>query len=264
VDLLETKDDMATVSKLRQSVNEAALDPGIEPEDLWKLGEQLAYSVEVNWSDASRLGSCDAIFRREKYGRVTDTQAPGAVIETGPAKSWSSYANRPLQGNRDLNLIPSLRELLKSRVPEYMVPSAFVVLEELPLTPNGKVDRKALPAPVADRPELSANYLAPSSPTERIVAEVWAKALGLEKVGVHDNFFDLGGHSLLMVRVQAQVCEKLNASVSIVEMFQYPTISSLARHLSQSSAGAGRLQRVQERTRRRKEAAGRQLETKGK
>ena len=264
VDLLETKDDMATVSKLRQSVNEAALDPGIEPEDLWKLGEQLAYSVEVNWSDASRLGSCDAIFRREKYGRVTDTQAPGAVIETGPAKSWSSYANRPLQGNRDLNLIPSLRELLKSRVPEYMVPSAFVVLEELPLTPNGKVDRKALPAPVADRPELSANYLAPSSPTERIVAEVWAKALGLEKVGVHDNFFDLGGHSLLMGRVQAQVCEKLNASVSIVEMFQYPTISSLARHLSQSSAGAGRLQRVQERTRRRKEAAGRQLETKGK
>jgi hypothetical protein len=136
-----------------------------------------------------------------------------------------------------------------------MVPSAFVVLEKLPVTPNGKVDRKALPAPVSERPELSANYAAPNSPTERILAAVWAKSLGLEKVGIHDNFFDLGGHSLLLIRVHASVCEKLKATLSIVEMFQYPTISLLARHISQSSAGSGRIQKAQERTQRRKEAA---------
>jgi len=77
-------------------------------------------------------------------------------------------------------------------------------------------------------------------------------------VGVHDNFFDLGGHSLLMVQVQSRACEKLQRDVSIVELFQHPTISALAQHLGQPAAGPGRLQKVQERTRRRKEALGRQ------
>jgi acyl carrier protein len=157
-----------------------------------------------------------------------------------------------------------LREYLLAKLPNYMVPTAFVPLDVLPLTPNGKVDRKALPAPGSERPELGASYVAPSGPTERILSEIWAQALALEKVGIHDNFFDLGGHSLLLVQVQAKVCEKLKTSISIVEMFQYPTINSLARHISQPSAGSGRLQKVQERTRRRKEALGRQREMTGK
>ncbi len=156
------------------------------------------------------------------------------------------------------------KSFLEKKLPDYMVPSAFVLLEKLPLSPNGKVDRKALPSPGTERPELGATYIAPSSPIERTLAEVWAKALGLEKVGMHDNFFDLGGHSLLMAQVQASVCEKLKTKVSIVEMFQYPTISSLARHLSQPSTAPGRLQKIQERSHRRTEAQGRQREKKGK
>jgi amino acid adenylation domain-containing protein len=156
-----------------------------------------------------------------------------------------------------------LREYLLDKLPNYMVPAAFFPLEALPLTPNGKVDRKALPAPGSERPELSSNYVAPSNPTERILSDIWTKSLGLKKVGIHDNFFDLGGHSLLMVQVQAKVAEKLNTPVSIVEMFQYPTVGSLARHLSQPSAGSDRLQKVQERTRQRKEALGRQVKPKG-
>jgi hypothetical protein len=86
---------------------------------------------------------------------------------------------------------------------------------------------------------------------EQVISKVWARELNLEKVGIHDNFFDLGGHSLLLVRVQAKVCEALRTNLSIVEMFQYPTISSLARHLSQPSAASLRLKKVQERVRHR-------------
>ncbi len=142
--------------------------------------------------------------------------------------------------------VSELRSLLQAKLPDYMVPSAFVTLDRFPLTPNGKVNRKVLPAPGSERPELGANYVAPSSSTEKILADVWAKSLGLEKVGVHDNFFDLGAHSLLLVEVQDMVSEMLKTKVSIVEMLQYPTISSLARHLSELSAGFGRLQKVQE------------------
>jgi amino acid adenylation domain-containing protein len=153
-------------------------------------------------------------------------------------------------------LISSLRDWLKSKMPEYMVPSDFVLLEAMPLTPNGKIDRKALPAPDLVRAESSSSYVAPRSPTEQLLSEIWARELGLEKAGVNDNFFDIGGHSLLLVRVQASLCKALNAKVSIVEMFQYPTIRSLASHLDQPSAKPERLQKVQERTQRRAEALG--------
>jgi acyl carrier protein len=157
-----------------------------------------------------------------------------------------------------------LREHLRTRLPDYMVPAVFVTLEGLPMTPNGKVDRKALPAPGFERIESGGNYVAPSSPTEKILAEIWAQSLGVEKVGIHDNFFDLGGHSLLLVRIQSIVCEKLKSKVSIVEMFQYPTISTLARHLTRPSTGTDRLQKIRERALRRTRALGSQRELKGK
>jgi amino acid adenylation domain-containing protein len=153
--------------------------------------------------------------------------------------------------------LSELRGLLQDKLPDYMIPSAFVTLDRLPLTPNGKVDRKALPKPNLEAAVAPGKFTAPGTPTEIVLAEIWCAVLGLKHAGIHDNFFDLGGHSLLMVQVQSRANEKLGREVSIVEMFQYPTISALARHLDQPSAGAGRLQKVQERTRRRKEAPGR-------
>jgi len=150
--------------------------------------------------------------------------------------------------------VSELRDFLRERLPEYMVPLSFVNLDHLPLTPNGKVDRKALPAPGAERPELVANYVAPSSPTEKILADLWAKTLGLERVGVHDNFFDLGGHSILMGQVHERVCKALKTNVSLLELFRHPTIFSLAQHLSQPSNESALLQKAQNRARRQKEA----------
>ncbi|MFZ5515898.1 MAG: amino acid adenylation domain-containing protein [Candidatus Zhuqueibacterota bacterium] len=126
-----------------------------------------------------------------------------------------------------------IREFLKSRMPEYMVPTAFVMLDAFPLTPNGKIDRKALPEPDEFRASAEATYVKPRTELENVVATIWQEVLLMEKVGINDNFFDLGGHSLTMVKVHSVLCEKLNRDISIVEMFKYPTVRTLARFLSE-------------------------------
>jgi amino acid adenylation domain-containing protein len=124
----------------------------------------------------------------------------------------------------------ALRDRLRQSLPEYMVPAAFVVLERLPLTPNGKLDRKALPAPEGSS-YATRVYEAPRSEAERKVAAVWAEVLGVESVGAHDRFFDLGGHSLLLVRVQARLREAFGHPVPITHLFRYLTVSALAAAL---------------------------------
>jgi amino acid adenylation domain-containing protein len=125
-----------------------------------------------------------------------------------------------------------LRSFLRATLPEYMVPSQFVMLDWLPLTPSGKVDRKALPEPGSGlAASETSEYTAPRTQTERKVSGVWAEVLGVERVGLDDNFFDLGGHSMLLAQVHAKL-RGLGLDLSIVEMFQYPTVRSLADRIS--------------------------------
>ena len=114
-------------------------------------------------------------------------------------------ADDPDSGAASRSLVPQLRSYLTERVPEYMVPSGFVVLEALPLTPNGKIDRGALPAPHQDRPQLASLFVAPRNATEEALAEIWRGVLGVEQLGVHDHFFEVGGHSLLATQVVSRV-----------------------------------------------------------
>ena len=120
-----------------------------------------------------------------------------------------------------------LRGLLQAKLPEYMVPSAFVTLGQFPLTPNGKVDRKALPPP--EQPRATTGFVPPETPMEVVLAKVWAEVLGLKQVGVHDNFFDLGGHSLLAVRLQTRVEAELGRKLPLAAFFQAPTLAELAK-----------------------------------
>ncbi|ODH00205.1 non-ribosomal peptide synthetase [Nostoc sp. KVJ20] len=124
--------------------------------------------------------------------------------------------------------INDLRIFLKEKLPQYMVPSAFVTLEFLPLTPNGKVDRKALPAPDFHNTQ-AVNFVAPRTPIEEVLAGIWANVLHLEKVGVLDNFFDLGGHSLTTIRVMSQVNETFQMKLPLRHLFTAPTIAELAQ-----------------------------------
>ncbi|MEL6463085.1 MAG: non-ribosomal peptide synthetase, partial [Cyanobacteria bacterium J06621_15] len=124
-----------------------------------------------------------------------------------------------------------LRQFLQDKLPGYMIPSSYMMLEEFPLTPNRKIDRKALPIPEANRPNLD-NYVKPSSEIEREIAQIWQQVLQVEKIGIHDNFFDLGGHSLSMVKVHSQLREKFSSNIPLVEMFRHPTISALVKYFS--------------------------------
>jgi hypothetical protein len=127
-----------------------------------------------------------------------------------------------------------LRRFTQNKLPEAMTPSAFVFLDALPLTPNGKANRQALPAPDSHRPELETAYVAPRTVLEKTIAEVWRELLGVEAAGLHDNFFDLGGNSLLVVQAQARLGEALGRNLPVVKLFQYPTIHALAGFLDKS------------------------------
>ncbi|HEX5753854.1 MAG TPA: amino acid adenylation domain-containing protein [Archangium sp.] len=129
-----------------------------------------------------------------------------------------------------------LRTWLKQTLPEHMVPSAFVRLEALPLTPNGKVDRKALPAPEAEGTERE-GYVAPRTPMEQLVADVWAPLLGLARVGARDHFFGLGGHSLLATQVVSRLREVLHRELPVRVLFESPTVEELARRLEAPAEG---------------------------
>jgi surfactin family lipopeptide synthetase C len=125
-----------------------------------------------------------------------------------------------------------LRNFGKEKLPQYMLPSAFVVLDSLPLTPNGKVDRKALPAPEKSDAGTDASYLPPQTELERTITLIWQTVLQIEHVGLNDNFFDLGGHSLLMIQVQGKLRAALKRNVSITDLFKYPNVSELVAFLS--------------------------------
>lgn len=127
--------------------------------------------------------------------------------------------------------ISALRSHLEERLPAYMAPSAFVRIEKFPLTVNGKLDRAALPKPGKDRPDLAIPYTKPRSLSEKNLADIWSQILGIDRIGIHDNFFDLGGDSLRSIKVRALAAER-GLSFSIQQIFQNPTIAELAEVIS--------------------------------
>jgi acyl carrier protein len=113
-----------------------------------------------------------------------------------------------------------------------MVPSSFVALDQLPKTASGKLDRRALPRPGPERPELSTEYLPPRTEIERTIAGLWQEALGIERVGLHDNFFSLGGHSLLLVQIHLLLRDRYRDDLDVTDLFRFPTVSTLAAYLA--------------------------------
>jgi Acyl-CoA synthetases (AMP-forming)/AMP-acid ligases II len=133
------------------------------------------------------------------------------------------------------NALPrDLRSYLQHKLPDYMIPSAFVLLDSLPLTPNGKLDRKSLPAPGHGRPEPDDGFAAPRTPLEESLANIWAEVLKLDKVGIHDNFFHLGGHSLLATQVVSRMRNAFSIEVRLRQMFESPTIAEMATIITEN------------------------------
>jgi amino acid adenylation domain-containing protein/non-ribosomal peptide synthase protein (TIGR01720 family) len=174
------------------------------------------------------LGEIEAILSRHQFIK----EAVVVIYDADDNKRLVAYISVRRMKDEEFKLLKTkLREWLKERLPDYMIPNHFTVLNSLPLTPNGKIDRKAL----LMEPDLviDTDGVTPQTEIEQSIAQVWQKVLGLEKVGIYNNFFEVGGHSLLMVNVYNELQSIFGQSLSMVDMFQYPNIHSLAQHLSQ-------------------------------
>ncbi|MCC5667072.1 amino acid adenylation domain-containing protein [Nostoc sp. CHAB 5784] len=227
------------------------------PNALYKTGDRVRYLPSGNLEYLGRLDNQVKIrgFRIE-LGEIEAVlsqhpevaQAVVAVREDEPGeRRLVAYVvpNTPLSspltkgGQRGVpdraGGVTAIRSFLATKLPAYMIPVVFVVLEQLPLTPNGKVNRQALPAPNNLLWALATSLILPQTQIEQKIAHIWQELLHVDTIGIHDNFFELGGHSLLMVRMQGQLRDRLNQDIPLVELFRYSTISSLSTYLAQTT-----------------------------
>ncbi|MEM7352785.1 MAG: non-ribosomal peptide synthetase, partial [Acidobacteriota bacterium] len=148
-----------------------------------------------------------------------------------------------------------LTQALRRGLPDYMVPSIVVLLPELPRLPNGKIDRQHLPEPATQRPQLAASFVAPSTELGRQLAAIWQEVLGLDQVGLDDSFFELGGHSLLMAQVHDRLEKLVDRPIPIVELFQFPTLRALEKHLGGAAEAPPSFDAVRQRAARKRRLA---------
>lgn len=238
--------DEATAQQLRAKLADGKTS-GVDPEEWWELATRCGYEVDLRWSSRGGPGLYDVLFRRRQPGQSRRDRPALFQEEAVPLKAWSSYANRPLDALFSRKLIPILRDFLAEQLPQYMAPSAFVVLNALPQTPNGKLDRKALPAPDERRPELERSYRPPCTPVEKVMVGIWAEILNLQRVGIHDHFFtELGGHSLLATRLVAQVRDTFQTEVPLRRLFETPTIAGFTETLMKDPVECRRIEKTAE------------------
>ncbi|MDJ0839693.1 MAG: non-ribosomal peptide synthase/polyketide synthase [Acidobacteriota bacterium] len=217
---------------------------------LYRTGDLVRFTGEGETARIEYLGRIDHQVKlrgfRIELGEIesvlnSDPMVRESVIlvrEDRPGdQRLTAYAVLSAKLEADRDPTPDLRNYLKERLPDFMVPSAFVYLDMLPMTPGGKVDRTRLPKPV--HAAAGNDYKAAASGTERIIEAAWREVLGLEKVGIHDNFFEIGGHSILVVELHGKLQTALERQFALVRLFEHPTIAALAAWLDQGADDTG-------------------------
>ncbi|MCW5315485.1 amino acid adenylation domain-containing protein [Nostoc sp. KVJ3] len=219
--------------KLQQSFSSASYDR------LYKTGDLVRYLTDGN---IEYLGRIDNQVKIRGF-RIELGEVEAVLSQHSNVKGCCIIAREDIPGDKRLvaYLVPyqdctltinELRQFLKAKLPEYMVPSAFVILESLPLTPNGKVDRRALRATDLQSEQIG-KYVAPRTPIEELLAQIWAQVLKLEQVGIHDNFFELGGHSLLATQLVSRIRNIFKVELALRELFANATVAELAQAIEQ-------------------------------
>ena len=232
--LTEDRWALSSVGELRRELS-AAPPGGATPEWWVEPARRLGYDVELRWLRGASDGTVDLLFRRRDsriprwaVGPAAETSAVAGARES----TLRHYGNNPLQGMVSGWAVPALQAHLAERLPDYMVPSAILLLDRLPLLSNGKVDRAALPAPNFVPGNAHGSYVAPRNPVEEVLASLWSEILRVPRVGVHDNFFtDLGGHSLLATQLASSIRETFRSELPLRVVFERPTVAGLAEHL---------------------------------
>jgi amino acid adenylation domain-containing protein len=210
---------------------------------MYRTGDQASYSEDGN---IRFLGRVDRQVKIRGY-RIELGEIEAALYACEGVRDAAVIVSEQANGEKQLTgylvmeagaAVDKVRERLRERLPEYMIPSVFMLLEEMPLTPNGKIDRRALPAPDEARARDVDDYQAPRTPIEEMLADIFAGVLEVEHVGVEENFFELGGHSLLVTQVISRIRESLNVELSVRAIFEYPTVATLAAQVeAESRAG---------------------------
>nr|ALT22105.1 nonribosomal peptide synthetase [Anabaena sp. XPORK13A] len=230
------------IDLLKINVEKSEFDvlKGIQPQD-WAKIRQLVVEVDVK----ENLEPIVTLLETHGYDLVIDKD----VLLTNTELCYI-YAIRPSQKGRlikqenpaahiqqlpmveeTLLSVNEIKQFVKDKLPEYMMPNAFVLLENLPLTPNGKIDRKALPAP-DQSPLIETKYVVPQNETEKTITAIWQEVLQLPRVGTYDNFFELGGNSLLLIQIHRKLQEQLAIEMPVIDLFTYPTVKALSAYLS--------------------------------
>ncbi len=220
-------DATGPVQPLKAALSEPV---GVDPEAVWAAGEERGYTVDIAWSaDGGRGGTFDVVFRKNDADGQPIAEVPTFPVET------NTDVDRPLAndpaGDRDAMLIEMVRSRVNGLLPAYMRPSRYVVMDALPRTPNGKTDRAALPLlDAADVAIPDADYQAPRTETERTLVDVATEMLHVDRVGIHDDLFELGADSMLVFQICARV-QTLGVPLRPQEFFQSKTIAGLAEGL---------------------------------
>ncbi|MDF5719774.1 MAG: amino acid adenylation domain-containing protein [Rhizonema sp. PD37] len=240
-------------------------------ERLYKTGDLARYCCD---GTLEFLGRIDSQVKLRGF-RIELGEIEAALVEHQGVQESVVVLQEDVSGNQRLvayivlnaelsTSVSELSQFLKQKLPEYMVPSAYRQLDALPLTSNGKIDRKALAVVEEFGPELEVAYVPPNTEVEQTIAAVWQEVLHLEKVGIHDNFFDIGGHSLLIAQVHSQLQELLPQDLSMIELLEHPTINSLAKHLSEGKDAQLEVEQVRDRAGKQKQARNRQKQLRTK
>ncbi|MEO5877874.1 MAG: phosphopantetheine-binding protein, partial [Streptosporangiaceae bacterium] len=221
-----------TVGELTESIQPVLAAPGgpADPAALVTAGQDAGYEVSVRFGGH---GTVDLVLLPRQdvpHGPVLAAVAPAA-------QSPAAWTNDPVRAARIRAATPQLRSHLQVYFPTYMIPAKFMVVDGWPLHPDGTLDRSRLPLPVTLPADAAAAQREPSTETERAIAKIWADALGLDHIGVHDDFFSLGGHSLLGVEVVEKVRDVYEVDLPLGRLFESPTVAAAAEYIDGVQAG---------------------------
>ena len=225
VSVLAAAGSATTVADIRAQIDER-MSAAIDPEFFHDLAASLHGVASVQWAASGRADAFDVVLTSHS------AVPPQFPLQPAPRGGYAAWANDPLQGAFVRDLVPDLRRHLQLRLPEYMVPADFMLVERLPLGPNGKIDRAQLPTPDPVRARQG-TYIAPRSRIEERLARLWSEVLGVPHIGVRDNFFtELGGHSLLGTQLMSRVRAAFAIDLPLFRLFEAPTIAELAVHVT--------------------------------
>ena len=234
IEAASSRETVESLTAVRDELRDAG--HGVDPEQLWRMCDGLGYDANLSYTGTDEKYCFDIVVQqRASEGRHL-FPAPVSVDRT---VALATYCNNPLREKLEAELAPVVGDYLRNKLPDHMVPSQFVLLDELPLTPNGKVNRQALPDPDTDRPDLDTAFVAPSTALETVLAGMWTEIFGIEKIGIHDDFFALGGHSLLAIQVCSRILDNLQLELPLRTLFDSPTVAELAQRLARRAEEEG-------------------------